>query len=946
MRWFCLLVLMGVGSVSAQTRFELTQAGSQPIVLESVAVAVQWQAGVAETEISYVLKNPNPRVLEGELNIALLDGQRIESFALDINGELREAVPVEKARGQAVFEEVIRGRVDPALLEKTAGNNFKLRVYPLPALGSRRVVVRIAESARASYRLPLDFGASVERFSLSMSISSSDEPAVSGGNLDGLKFSRKDSWRARIERKDFVGGSALGLNFAPQKQPLVYTQTRDGETFFMVDVPIALKPGKPALPRVLGLLFDASGSAAARAQAKEMALLDRYFGALGNVSVRLIRLRNSAEAVERFEVRRGDWSKLEKALRETPFDGASALSAFRPQADIDQYLLLSDGLSNWGEAAFPELKVPLYALLSSPSADATWLRFISERSAGQLLDLNRQSAEQAVAAMLTQPVRLVGLSGAGVSALEAASFSVRDGSVLIAGVLEQAQAELRLSVRAGSGAAAQIRVALLKNSESRLTASQWANLRLARLDGEYALNRAQIRRLGQRFGMVTRETSLIVLDLIDDYVRFDIEPPAGPLRDAFKQQRTQRIAAERADASAHLAQVIARFNDKQQWWERDFPKQPVKLAQTAGARADSAVSNAFAQNEPIRARQAPPPAVNAASAMRAPQEMEAAPSLGEAKKAESPGSSGASATQASIQLKKFLPDSPAMQRLRAASSEQLYRVYLDERPDFVLSSAFFLDAADLFKERGQPELALRVLSNLAELSLENRALLRVLAYRLREINEPKLAVIVLKRVLDLSPDEPQSYRDLGLALAAAGEPKAAVEMLWQVVIRPWHDRFPEVELIALAELNSIAARSQPALKLDFVDPRLRRNLPLKLRAVLSWDADNTDIDLWVTDPNAEKAYYGNPLTAQGGRMSRDFTGGYGPEEFSLKTALKGKYKVEAQYFGDRRQNLLSVTTLSLNLSTDFGLKNQREQIVTLRLQDANSQVFVGEFEVQ
>jgi len=42
-------------------------------------------------------------------------------FALDVNGRMREAVPVDKARGQAVFEDITRGQVDPGLLQITQG---------------------------------------------------------------------------------------------------------------------------------------------------------------------------------------------------------------------------------------------------------------------------------------------------------------------------------------------------------------------------------------------------------------------------------------------------------------------------------------------------------------------------------------------------------------------------------------------------------------------------------------------------------------------------------------------------------------------------------------------------------------------------------------------------------------------------------------------------------
>ncbi len=170
-------------------------------------------------------------------------------------------------------------------------------------------------------------------------------------------------------------------------------------------------------------------------------------------------------------------------------------------------------------------------------------------------------------------------------------------------------------------------------------------------------------------------------------------------------------------------------------------------------------------------------------------------------------------------------------------------------------------------------------------------------------------------------------------------------MLREVVVRPWHGRFPEIELITLAELNAIVATCGQKLDVSRIDPRLLKNLPLDLRAVLTWDADNTDIDLWVTDPNGERAFYGNRLTYQGGRMSLDFTGGYGPEEFSLKRAKPGKYKVEAQFYGNRQQIVSGATTLGLKLTTNFGLPKQKEQSVTLRLRDRGEMVLVGEFEV-
>ncbi len=145
-------------------------------------------------------------------------------------------------------------------------------------------------------------------------------------------------------------------------------------------------------------------------------------------------------------------------------------------------------------------------------------------------------------------------------------------------------------------------------------------------------------------------------------------------------------------------------------------------------------------------------------------------------------------------------------------------------------------------------------------------------------------------------------------------------------------------------MNALIARVQPgqSLNLKQVDARFIKSMPLDLRAVLSWDADNTDIDLHVTDPNGQTVYYGQPQSRQGGRISSDFTQGYGPETFSLRNAIPGVYKVYARFYGHRQQIISPSTSVMLTLSTDFGRPQQRDESVVLRLKNAGDQVFVGE----
>src|SRR2546425_12942608 len=77
----------------------------RPIVLQSVRVDAEIAGSVALTRVEMVFFNPNRRVLEGELQFPLLDGQAITRLAPGLDGQLRDAVPGGKARGRARVED-------------------------------------------------------------------------------------------------------------------------------------------------------------------------------------------------------------------------------------------------------------------------------------------------------------------------------------------------------------------------------------------------------------------------------------------------------------------------------------------------------------------------------------------------------------------------------------------------------------------------------------------------------------------------------------------------------------------------------------------------------------------------------------------------------------------------------------------------------------------------
>lgn len=940
------------------------EAGERPVELASAHVTVEPMAGLARTTIEMAFRNPNARVLEGNLQFPLRPGQQVVGFALDIDGRMREAVPVEKEQGRRVFEAIEREGIDPGLLEQTAGEFFRLRVYPFAPGATRRVRVTLVEplvrdAGGHAVTVPLAFARDLAH--IDVDVLGTTPPQVEGA-LRPLRSERvkRGLHRMRVGRADLRGDGALRLVVPAVATPAVQVQAHGDARYFLAEVPVGDASAPRTLPSRMGLLWDSSMSGARRAHDLEFALLDRYFRTAGNIDVELVRLRDVAEPPQRFEVRGGDWSKLRAALAGTVYDGATRAGGWTPDADVGEYLLFGDGLFNYGAEPFPTLRdgQRLYTVTAGVAGDATRLASLAQSRGGIAIALDEaRDLERAASALLRDGVRLRSIDAIGASDVRPESPHATDGVLRVAGRITGAEPRVTLHVTGPDGPRA-LEVEPGDAIEGGMAAWAWARYELAGLQADPVRNRTAIAELGRRFGLVTPQTSLIVLERIDDYVRHGIAPPPE-LRAEYAMLVRERDARRLKAEGDRLDHVVQQWRERIEWWETPFPKEPPQrqkyatetpvsadAAATAETAAAAAVAAASAEQRERRAMQAqvaappmpPPPPAPAAPG----QTLDAIAVTGS--RVSQSGTDGG--TAATIVLRPWQSDSPVARRLRLADADAVYALYLDEREAQAGSTAFFLDVADVLFAKKRDALALRVLSNLAELQLEDRHVLRVLAHRLLQAGEARLALPVFERVLGIGGEEPQSYRDLALAHAALGHRQKAADLLYEVVTGEWDRRFADIEMTALAELNALVATSDQPLDTGRMHAPLLRNLPLDLRAVLSWDSDNSDMDLWVTDPNGEKAYYGNRLTYQGGRMSRDFTGGYGPEEFALRDAKPGKYRVEANFFGDRQQIVTGATTLQLWLSTGFGTARQQDRTVTLRLKDEAETVFVGEFEVE
>ncbi|MGD9660430.1 MAG: YfaP family protein [Porticoccaceae bacterium] len=115
--------------------------------------------------------------------------------------------------------------------------------------------------------------------------------------------------------------------------------------------------------------------------------------------------------------------------------------------------------------------------------------------------------------------------------------------------------------------------------------------------------------------------------------------------------------------------------------------------------------------------------------------------------------------------------------------------------------------------------------------------------------------------------------------------------------------------------------------------------PARLLVTLTWEQDETDVDLYITEPEGETMWYGGSRTTNGLELDIDDTTGFGPEHGTLEIgattqALEGEYIVRVHYFSD--DGLGVDATGRVTIVINEGEPEQNTLSLRFRIADDNS----------
>ncbi|HEX7870588.1 MAG TPA: VIT domain-containing protein, partial [Chryseobacterium sp.] len=260
-------------------------AQNKDVILKKLVIETQITGKISTNIVTMVFRNNSDRVREAKLTFPLPEGVNASGYALDINGKLRNAVPVEKEKAKEVYETIKKQNVDPGILEKVEGNNFRTTIYPLNANGGERTVqitynYELKKSGNSyEYFLPLNYTSAIPEFSIKTSVFQNTEAPKLEEKPDGnFNFVKNGNvWVAETNKANYKPGNNLKINF-PQNnlQSVLMQKASDNSSYFLADIIISKNERAKKLPENLAIVWDNSLSGKKRDHVKEFALLKEY----------------------------------------------------------------------------------------------------------------------------------------------------------------------------------------------------------------------------------------------------------------------------------------------------------------------------------------------------------------------------------------------------------------------------------------------------------------------------------------------------------------------------------------------------------------------------------------------------------------------------------------------------------------------------------------------
>jgi hypothetical protein len=534
----------GMGASGAGASGAGASGTIEALELRKVDVRVRTEGDLAITEVDHVFHNPaDGRPREGTFRFPVPDGAMLTGMAMEIDGKLVEGEIVERDRARQIYDEVVDSMQDPALLEWEAGNWFKLRVFPIPAGGDKRVVIR--------YTAPLARTAQGHEYTAQIAIADASPGGTAPGAIGELSVTVDG---AQVAHETATAGldvavpvAAAPLVMREARKDAIYTAVRiapDAAMFAPKAAATAPAAAAPAASRV-AIVFDTSRSALEgrkladqllHGALTELAAADRFVVLASDVAV-------TPSAAEFQPATADAIGQTERFVAAIEPDGASDLGAALTAAAAlhpDAVIYIGDGIPTWGEqkpaalgALADHIGAPIHAALIGKGATTALWGDLAGRTGGRALIVRKPDDAARFALVATHARDIPRLVGAHIAVAGDAQVFPRQaatifqGDELIALIKTPPGAAPTALTLTGTvdGAPFTRQIALAAAADKHNVAQRFGAELIAQLEATDT-DRETIVATSRDYGVLSKFTSLLVLENDEAYRKYNIERKA------------------------------------------------------------------------------------------------------------------------------------------------------------------------------------------------------------------------------------------------------------------------------------------------------------------------------------------------------------------------------------------------------------------------------------
>jgi len=241
-----------------------------------------------------------------------------------------------------------------------------------------------------------------------------------------------------------------------------------------------------------------------------------------------------------FSITSGNFTPLINHLLTIDYDGGTSLLYGFPFVSYnnDSYLLFSDGLVTVSEEISDNLVVPIYVISSSEQANHTYLKILARKSGGEYIKLSTDSSKSFVAPFGSKTFKF--LSATFDKSLISMVYpsipsSITHSTFILAGKIKNKTNKIETTIQLNYGYGSQITHQVQYHiyhqhldilDQSGIVPRLWAQRYVDQLLLFPGIeNKAKILEIGRKYGIVTSDTSFIVLENLDQYINYEIVPP-------------------------------------------------------------------------------------------------------------------------------------------------------------------------------------------------------------------------------------------------------------------------------------------------------------------------------------------------------------------------------------------------------------------------------------